>query len=157
MQVFEDAGLFRPQWPILSYTWTPARSGDLSDTSLLRCSVAFCANQTVLGWWGVSVRKQPGDPGGNHSTNFIHIACDEMNLNPECRGLGEEGAGRWAATKDDYSQVPITVTATGTGTGEGRMESTTEATATSAVKSKGSERATSRSGAETSSASRSRR
>ncbi|KAK7185993.1 uncharacterized protein CC84DRAFT_1235435 [Paraphaeosphaeria sporulosa] len=136
IQVFEDPGLFKPKWDILSYNWTPARSGDLEDTSLLRCSVAFCANQTVLGWRGASIMEQPGSTSANHSANFIHIACDQMYLNPECMGLGDPDATSWATTKDDYSQVPSATPTTDGDTESTR--STTLATTTPPPKSRSS-------------------
>ncbi|KAL5426563.1 hypothetical protein PMIN04_001878 [Paraphaeosphaeria minitans] len=123
VQVFENPGLFKPKWDILSYQWSPARTGDLEDTSLLRFSVAFCANQTVLGWWGASIKQQPGDASANHSGNFIHIACDQMNLNPECMGLNDPAATSWATTKDDVSQVP-----SATPTTDSNSESTSSTT-----------------------------
>jgi hypothetical protein len=105
-QSFDEPGLFKSAWPIYSYIWTPARSGDYLDTSLLRCSVAFCANQTVTGWWGASIKNQPGDPSRNHSSNYIHIACDELNLNPECSGLDNPAVATLATTKDVLSLIP---------------------------------------------------
>ncbi|KAJ4352567.1 uncharacterized protein N0V89_007916 [Didymosphaeria variabile] len=108
LQAFTEPGIWAPAFPILSYTWVPARSGDYLDENLLRCSVAFCANETVIGWRGSSEKQQPGSPESNHTANFLHIACDKLNVNPECRGfgLGSPEAETSAMTAQVFSQMP---------------------------------------------------
>jgi hypothetical protein len=152
VQSFEEPGLFKPAWPIYSYIWTPARDGDYMDTSLLRCSVAFCANQTVMGWWGASIKNQPGDPNKNHSSNYIHIACDKLNLNPECSGLDNPAVATLAKTKDAYSLTPTSSTADNAGS----TSSSTAARVTTPPTSKSSASASASSGPRSTSGSGSR-
>ncbi|KAF1969664.1 hypothetical protein BU23DRAFT_235565 [Bimuria novae-zelandiae CBS 107.79] len=146
-QLFTEPGLYKPAFDIMSYIWVSSRDGDLQDpTPLLRCSVAFCLNDTTNGWRGSSDMRQTGEGTSYKSdTNFVHISCDLVWVEPACRDLGldQPAASKTVATVPIW-ETPFNPTPTKSDSSSGSNATPTSGSESGSASSRTTQRSSTR-------------